>query len=231
MIHPQRPTGSWSATSISERLRTTGGQISACFCGRDIFVQVVIWWFDQTGVRAGRTKEKEREREINTAHHFTWRPRPVTFWADCTAARSGTVRLPLQSASYCNTPPHLYPSRISTWVPFFAVVAVVVFSAVLPASLLSPLPSARSRFFVNPARALPSQSFSLSLWRAVLRDLDGSVPLVLRPLVTSRGVNVKIICFFSRRRYKEDKAMSRTMWDGERERECMRMMESERKII
>lgn len=110
-IHPQRPTGSRS-TSIGQ-VENHRRLIPVCSCGWDIFVQVVIWWFDQAGVRAGRTKE----REISVAHHFTWRPRPVTFWADCTAARSGTVRLPLQSASYCNTPPHLCPSRISPFPP------------------------------------------------------------------------------------------------------------------
>jgi len=44
-------------------LRTIEGQILACSCGRDIFVQVVIWWFDQAAVQAGRKREREREVE------------------------------------------------------------------------------------------------------------------------------------------------------------------------
>lgn len=167
IIHLQRLAG---RRLQSTRLRTTEGQIPACSCGRDIFVQVVIWWFDQAVVQAGRKREREREeereikreKEISATHHFTWHPHPVTFfWADCTAARSGTVRLPLQSASYCNTPSHLYPSRISPSVSF-SVVTAVVFSAVLPVSLLLPLPSARSAS--SPIlRELYLPSLSLSL--------------------------------------------------------------------
>jgi len=155
MIHLQRPTDSWPTISISQ-VENRRRQTLVCSCGRDIFVQVVIWWFDQAGVGRARERkrekervcEREKEREISAAHHFTWHPHLVTFWTDCTAARSGTVRLPLQSASYCNTPPHLCPSCIFPSVPFSAVAAVVVVSVVfldvLPTSLLPPLPSARS---------------------------------------------------------------------------------------
>lgn len=155
---------------------------------------------DREGERRRREREKEREREISATHHFTWHPRPVTFWADCTAARSGTVRLPLQSASYCNTPPHLCPSRTFPSVPFSAVAAVVVVPASSSRPFFLPLffrsfPSARS--------ASSPTLHELYLRRlsrcphAVLWDLDGAVPLVLHPLMTSRGVNVKIICPFS----------------------------------
>lgn len=97
------------------------------------------------------------------------------------AARSGTVRLPLQSASYCNTPPPVYPPPSLflsfSHSPFLRLLFRRRLLGLLPASFASSFyaPSTSS----SPLSPFSPPSLSSSSWRSNLQDLDGAVPPVL----------------------------------------------------